>query len=105
MEIKGYIKLALGRSLEKTLGKLLTHIGSFTCFLVVGLTSGGSELSNAKIFSTLDLMATLRIVVVSMGISLGFYFELKIIFGRFCTILNIDDKRMIKIDPQTKEPF
>ena len=97
--MKGYIKLALGRNLEKTLGNLVTNIASFICFLVMGLTGEGSGLSNAKIFSTMELMATLRLLVVCMGISLGFYFELKIIFGRFCTILNIEDKKMIKIHP------
>ena len=40
-----------------------------------------------------------------MGIAIGFFFELKIIFKRFCTILNIKDKKMIAIDPETKIPL
>lgn len=56
----------------------------------------------AKIFSTMELMVTLRLIVFFMGIGIGFYFELNIIFERFCTVLNIEDKRMIQIDPVTK---
>lgn len=50
-------------------------------------------------------MGTLKILVFFMGVSIGLYFELKVIFGRFCTILNIEDKRMIQIDPKTKIPI
>lgn len=65
----------------------------------------GSGLTTAKILATLELMGTLRIVIYYLGISFGFYYEVKIIFGRFCTILNIKDKRMAKIDSNTKLPL
>ena len=50
-------------------------------------------------------MGTLKLLVFFMGIAIGFFFELKIIFKRFCTILNIKDKKMIAIDPETKIPL
>lgn len=43
-------------------------------------------------------MVTLRLLIFFMGIAIGFYFELVIIFDRICTILNIENKRMIKIN-------
>ena len=64
----------------------------------------GGKGTTAKIFSTKELMETLKLLVLFMRIAIGFYFELRLIFGRFCTILNIEDKRMIQIDPETKMP-
>lgn len=51
----------------------------------------------------MQLMGTLKFVMFFMGIAFGFYFELKIIFERICTIFNIEDKKMIEIDPKTKK--
>ena len=62
------------------------------------ITGEGSGLSTAKIFATMELIVIMKLVVFFMGISIGFFFELSIILGRFCTILNIKDKRMIQID-------
>jgi hypothetical protein len=53
------------------------------------LTGAGTGLSNAKIFSTMDLMSTLKITVMILGIGLGHYFELKVIFQRICTVINM----------------
>jgi hypothetical protein len=69
------------------------------------ITGEGSGLTTAKIFATMELMVTLRLLVFFLGMSIGFYFELQIIFDRICTILNIENKRMIKIDPKTKKPL
>ena len=84
--------------MERTLGSVGTNVAVFVCFIVMDLTGAGSGLTTSKIFSTLELMCTLRYVVFNLGISIGFYFELKIFFARFCTIMNIQDKRMVKID-------
>ena len=82
---------------------LVTSIAGFTCFVVVDLARQGSGLTTAKIFATMQLMGTLKFVMFFMGIAFGFYFELKIIFERICTIFNIEDKKMIEIDPKTKK--
>jgi hypothetical protein len=66
--------------MEKALGILPTLLGGFICFAVMDLTGAGTGLSNAKIFSTMDLMSTLKITVMILGIGLGHYFELKVIF-------------------------
>ena len=63
----------------------------------------GFGLTNAKIFATMQTMESLRLGVLHLSITFGFLFELKIILERFCTILNIKDKRMIQIDSITKE--
>jgi hypothetical protein len=75
--------------MEKALGILPTLLGGFICFTVMDLTGAGTGLSNAKIFSTMDLMSTLKITVMILGIGLSHYFELKVIFQRICTVLNM----------------
>ena len=87
------------------MGNSTPLISGLTCFLVMEFTGEGSGLTVAKIFATMELMVTTRLIVFFLGISMGFYFELIIIFDRFCTIYNIEDKRMIEIDPKTKEPI
>ena len=52
----------------------------------------------------MELMVTTRLLVFELGMAIGFYYELKVIFERFTNIYNIDDKRMILIDEDTKEP-
>lgn len=53
----------------------------------------------------MDLIVSLKMVVLFMGISFGFYYELGVIFRRFCTVFNIKDKRMVQVDPVTREPI
>lgn len=71
------------------LGTIAANIAGFTCFIVMDRTGEGLGLSTAKIFATMELMVTLRLLIFFLGISIGFYFELVIIFDRICTILNI----------------
>lgn len=92
------MKLSFGKSLEETLGFVSVSFSAFVCFIVIDLTGQGTGLTNAKIFSTMELLVTLKFQVYFMGIFISTYYELLIIFGRFCTILNIQDKRMIRID-------
>lgn len=79
-EIRDYIKLSFGRSLERSLGNIAASSAGFTCFIVMDLTGEGTGLSTAKIFSTMELMVTLRLLVFFMGIAISFYYEMRIIF-------------------------
>ena len=97
-EIKDYFKLAFTRSLERTFGIVAVGAATYTCFIVMDLTGKGTGLSTAKIFSTIELMTVLKQAIFHLGISFGLYYELQIIYGRFCTIMNIEDKRMVKIN-------
>ena len=94
-EIKDYVKLSFTRSLERSLGNSTTFIAGLTCFLVMHFTGAGTGLSVAKIFSTMELMVTTRLIVFFLGITWTFYYELKVIFDRLCTIYNIEDSKMI----------
>lgn len=62
------------QSIERSLGVAVSMFASFTCFIVMDLTNEGAKLTTAKIFSTAELMGTLKLIVLFMGISLGFYF-------------------------------
>ena len=68
------MKLALGKSFERTLGTFSAIVAGYICFLVVDLTGPEGSLSTAKIFATMELVVTLKLVVFFMGISIGFYF-------------------------------
>lgn len=68
-------------------------------------TDQESLLTAAKIFSTMELMGTLKLLLYLMGPSFNFYFDIKIILDRFCSIFNIRDVRMIRIDASTKKPI
>jgi hypothetical protein len=68
------MKLAFGRSLERTFVAVITSIAGLVCFMVVDLTGEGKELTNAKIFATLDLLGTIKVAALILGTSIGFYF-------------------------------
>ena len=103
-EITDYVKLSVGRAFQRALGNCTSIMAGFICFLFMHFTGSGSELTLAKIFSTMELMVTTRLLVFELGMAIGFYYELKVIFERFTNIYNIADKRMILIDEDTKEP-
>jgi hypothetical protein len=65
----------------------------------------GTNLTNAQILARLALIDTLKLLIPYVSIALSFVFELQIIFQRFSTILNIKNRRMIQIDPISKEPI
>lgn len=102
--MRDYIKLGLGQSLERALGNWTSQAAGLTCFIFVHLTGYGKELTISKIFSTMELMITTRLLIYFFGFALGFYFQLKVIFGRFAQIYNIKDNKMIPIDPNTNQP-
>ena len=58
------MKLAFGKSVERVLGSQMAFIAIFVSFIVVDLTRSGTGLSFAKIFATMDLMGTLRIIMI-----------------------------------------
>lgn len=75
--------------MERSFGNTSASVAGYTCFIVMDLKNQGTGLSTAKIFATMDLMVTLRMYVFFLGISIGFYYELRIIFDRLCTVFNI----------------
>ena len=104
-EIKDYRKLAIGRAFERAFGNWVALVAGLVCFIILHFTDQGKGLSGAKIFATLELLVTARLMVFLMGISIGFLFELVVIFERFATIYNIQNKKMIEIDELTKVPI
>jgi hypothetical protein len=97
--------LAFFRSLERSIGNIASTTAGLICFMTIDIYELGTTLTNAKIFATIALMGTLKLLIPYVSIALSFGFELQIIFQRFCTILNIKNQRMIQIDPISKEPI
>ena len=50
------------------------------------------------IFSILEIMATLKRNLLLVNMGTGLYYELKVVFGRFASVFNIQNKSMIEID-------
>ena len=73
-ELKNYIKLSFGRSLERALGNSISILSGFTCFLVMHFTGEGEKLTTANIFSTLEILVTLRLAIFFLGIGGSYYF-------------------------------
>ena len=45
----------------------------------------------------------MNVMVLSLGI--GLYYEVKVVYGRFASIFNMENTSMIEIDESTKEPL
>jgi hypothetical protein len=66
--------------MERLLGYMPVLLGGYACFLVMDRTGAGTGLSNAKIFSSMDLIYTLKFTILMFAVGLGHYFEIKVIF-------------------------
>ena len=53
------------------MGNSTPLISGLTCFLVMDFTGEGSGLTVAKIFATMELMVTTRLIVFFLGISIN----------------------------------
>jgi len=49
----------------------------------------GTGLTVSKIFSTLEIIISFKLSIFLFVIGLGFYYEAKVVFGRFASIFNI----------------
>lgn len=64
--------LALGRAVERALGNSISFIGSLAMFIIAHYANTG--LSFAKIFSTLEIMTSLRLYSFLIVLALGLYY-------------------------------
>ena len=60
-------------------------------------------LTFSKIFSTLEIMASLRNTMNILINGVALYYELKVVFGRFASIFSLENKSMIEVDEFTKQ--
>lgn len=65
----------------------------------------GTELSMAKIFSSLEVIFAFKFSIFMLGLGLGFYYEVKVVLDRFASIFKIERTAMVQVDPHTKEPL
>ena len=66
--------MAIGKSMERLLGYMPVLLGGYACFFVMDITGAGTGLSNAKIFSSTDLIYTIKFTVLMFAVGLGHYF-------------------------------
>jgi ATP-binding cassette subfamily C (CFTR/MRP) protein 4 len=65
----------------------------------------GIPLTAAVIASTLEVIFSFKFSIIMLGLGLGFYYEVKVVFARFASIFSIKPTAMIRIDPLTKDPI
>ena len=85
--------LALGRAFERALGNATAFLSCIIMFILVEEVY--HDLNFVKIFSTLEMFASLKFLLMVTNMAVGLYFELKVVFGRFANIFNIENKSMI----------
>ena len=104
-EVANYLKLALGKGVERALPLSVFPVSCFLSFLVVRFAEQGIPLTTVVIFSALEIVNSLRYYMLHFGQAIGFSFDAVVILERFCTILNTPNIQMIQIDPSTKKPI
>jgi hypothetical protein len=75
----------------------------FLMYIVAHYTD--NELSFPKIFSSLEVIFAFKFSIFMLGLGLGFYYEVIVVFARFASIFKIENKSMIQIDEETKLPI
>jgi hypothetical protein len=55
----------------------------------------GTDLNMAKMFSSLEIMFSLKMATYSFSCALDFYYQIKVTFERFANIFNIKNTAMI----------
>jgi hypothetical protein len=74
-----------------------------TTFVVLQYTQS-VQLDSSLIFSSMELMGYLRLVVFLSAAGISFLFELRVIFRRFVNIYTTENIFMQKIDELTSQP-
>jgi hypothetical protein len=65
----------------------------------------GTDLAITKIFSSLEIIFSLKFAIYMFNNALDFYYQIKVTFERFVNIFNIKRIAMAHIDFETKEPI
>jgi hypothetical protein len=97
LEIQNYRRLSFGKSLERAISNFIGIASGFLMYLVAHYT--GTGLTMPKIFSTLEVIFAFKYSIFMLGVGLGFYYEVKVVFQRFASIFSIKRTAMIQIDP------
>lgn len=92
--------MALGKAFERALGYFISFIASLVMIIVAYYLAG---IDFPKIFSVLEIMSSLKVNVLMFVLGMGLYYEIKVIFARFASIFNLENKSMIHIDTLKKE--
>ena len=86
--------MAFGRAFERAMAHATAFLSSLVMF-IVAYNTDKDKLNFAIIFSTLEIFSSVRRNLALLNIGVGLYFEMKVVFGRFASIFNIENKSMI----------
>jgi ABC-type multidrug transport system fused ATPase/permease subunit len=93
LELAALKRLALGRSVERGLGNSISLLSSLLMLIIA--SNFTADLTFAKIFSILEIMASLKVNVLLLVLGIGLYYEIKVVLARFASIFNLELKSMI----------
>jgi glycerol-3-phosphate acyltransferase PlsY len=92
--------LAFGKSVERALGYFISFFASLVMIVIAYYVAG---IDFTKIFSVLEIMSSLKANVLMFTLGMGLYYELKVIFGRFASVFNLENVSMVHVDTLKKE--
>ena len=90
--------MALGRAFERAIANATAFLSCLVIFVLAEEVN--HDLTFSKIFSALEMFASIKFSLTIANIGVGLYFEIKVVFGRFASIFNIENKSMIQIDEE-----
>ena len=99
-EIKKLRRLALGRALERSIANSTAFLSCLVIFIMVEEIN--HDLTFLKIFSALEMFASIKKGLSEFNIGVSLYYEIKVVFDRFASIFNIKNKSMIQVDEESK---
>ena len=100
-EISKLTGLALGRASERALANATAFLSCLVMFILTEEIY--HNLTFVQIFSTLEMLASIKKGLLDINVGVSLYYEIKVIFSRFANIFNIENKSMIQVDEGSKE--
>ena len=89
--------MALIRAVERAFGDSITFAGAVV--VIIMAIHFSPELNFAQIFSALEIMAALKYYMLCLVVGIGLTYELKSVFARFASIMNLQNILMVEVDP------
>lgn len=93
VELEGLKRLAFGRSIDMSLGYIIGFLSALIIYILAANING--NLTFALIFTTLEMMSSMWARIIGWIKGVNFYYELKVILGRFASVFNLESKSMI----------
>jgi ABC-type multidrug transport system fused ATPase/permease subunit len=101
-------RLCIGKGFDRAIVNSVCVIGAFIMFIVAHYV--GTDLSVARIFSSIEVLFSFKHAMDMLSISLEEYYNGMVVLKRFADIFNTEQRTMIQIESKannrnTDEPI